>query len=127
MVSAEFRPHDFAVPKNPAIQTSWLIDRDEPGAEFDMTQTDATRAAAKRLRELIAAGTMEVDEHELMRLADLAASPISDKAAREKLAELLIGALTVLRFAPIFGSDPENARRQAVSLLDTIELGASLP
>jgi hypothetical protein len=89
-------------------------------------QADAA-AAATRLRALIAAGTTQVDEHELMRLADLAASPISNKEAREKLAELLIGALTVLRFAPIFSNDPEAARRQALSLLDTIELGASLP
>lgn len=84
-------------------------------------------AAAVRLRALIANGTMEVDAPELMRLADLAASPIADEKTREKLAEMLIGALSVLRFAPLLGGDAEMARRQALGLLDTIALGIGLP
>jgi hypothetical protein len=56
----------------------------------------------------------------------LAASPIADAAAREKLAEALIGALTVLHFGSLLGGDLEAARLQAEKVLATIAMGQAL-
>jgi hypothetical protein len=67
-----------------------------------------------------------VEAQELIRLADLAASPISDVAARKKLAEALITALTVLSFGSLRGGDLEAAKRQAEWALSTIALGHNL-
>jgi len=77
-------------------------------------------AAVERLKTLIVPGTGGVDAPELIGLVDLAASPISDAAMREKLAEMLIGALTVLRFGPLLGGDLEAARDQGERVLATI-------
>jgi 2-keto-3-deoxy-6-phosphogluconate aldolase len=80
-------------------------------------------AAVKQLKALIEPGAGGVDAPELIRLVDLAASPIKDVAAREKLAEMLIGALTVLRFGSLLGGDIEAARQQAERVLATIAAG----
>jgi hypothetical protein len=85
-----------------------------------MPSDTGANAAAVRLRELIAAGTHEVEPAELMKLADIAASRVADRARREKLAEQLIEAMAVLRFAPVFGHDPEIGRGRANALLDEI-------
>lgn len=77
-------------------------------------------AAVEQLKALVVPGTGGVDAPELIRLVDLAASPISDPAMREKLAEMLIAALTVLRFGPLLGGDLEAARDQAERVLATI-------
>jgi hypothetical protein len=53
----------------------------------------------------------------LIRPTDLVTSTISDPAIREKVAESLIAALSAIRFAPVFGHDPEPGRRQAEKIL----------
>jgi hypothetical protein len=78
--------------------------------------TDADAALA-RLRALVAAGHIDEEAPELIRLADLAATKISDPALREKVAESLIAALSVIRFAPLFGHDLEPGRKQAEAIL----------
>lgn len=87
---------------------------------------EEAKAALARLKTLIVPGTGGVEATELIRLADLAASPIPDAAAREKLAEMLIAALPVLSFGPLLGGDLEAARQQAERLLGTIALGQDL-
>ncbi len=77
-------------------------------------------AAVERLKGLIVPGTGGVDAPEQIGLVDLAASPISDAAMREKLAEMLIGALTVLRFGPLLGGDLEAAREVISSLTNQL-------
>lgn len=84
------------------------------------------KVALERLKGLIAPGCGGVEAQELIRLADLAASPITDAAAREKLAEALITALTVLSFGPLLGGGLEVAKRQAEWALSTIGLGHNL-
>jgi hypothetical protein len=78
--------------------------------------TDAD-AALKRLQVLVAAGHIAEEAPELIRLADLAATKIVDAPLRDKLAENLIAALSVIRFAPIFGTDTAPAKRQAEAIL----------
>lgn len=87
---------------------------------------EEAKAALERLKSLIVPGCGGVEAAELIRLADLAASPITDAAARKKLAEALITALTVLSFGPLLGGDLEAARRQAEWALATIALGHDL-
>lgn len=77
-------------------------------------------AAVERLKTLMVPGTGGVEAAELVRLVDLAASPIADAAMREKLAEMLIGALTVLSFGALLGGDLAAARDQAERVLATI-------
>ena len=77
-------------------------------------------AALARLKTLIEADTAGVDAHELIRLADLAASAVTDSATRETLAEMLIAALSVIRFAPILGNDTAPARRHAEAVIAAI-------
>jgi hypothetical protein len=79
------------------------------------------KAAMARLRELIAANTYGEEVPELMALADKAVAVILDEALRKKVADALIAALTVIRFAGTFGTDPEPGRKQALSLLDLLE------
>jgi hypothetical protein len=74
-------------------------------------------AALARLRALVAGGHIAEEAPELIRLADLAATKIADPVLREKVAESLIAALSVIRFAPLFGHDPEPGRKQAAALL----------
>jgi hypothetical protein len=73
--------------------------------------TDAD-AALKRLQELVAGGHIAEEAPELIRLADLAATKIADGPLRNKLAENLIAALSVIRYAPIFGTDTAPARHK---------------
>ena len=87
---------------------------------------EEAKAALARLKTLAVPGTQGVEATELIRLADLAASPITDAAARKKLSEALIGALTVLSFGPMLGGDLDAARKQAEWALSTIGLGQDL-
>jgi hypothetical protein len=82
---------------------------------------EESKAAIARLRALIAADTYGEEVPELMALADQAVAVIQDEALRKKIADALIGAMTVIRFAGTFGTDPEPGRRQALSLLDLLE------
>jgi hypothetical protein len=82
----------------------------------EQAPTDADAALA-RLRALVVAGHIAEEAPELIRLADLAATKIADPALREKVAETLIAALSVIRFAPLFGHDPEPGRKQAEAIL----------
>ena len=79
------------------------------------------KAAMTRLRQLMAADTYGVEPPELMALADQAVAVIHDEAVRKKVADALIGAMTVVRFAGTFGTDPEPGRKQALSILDLLE------
>jgi hypothetical protein len=79
-------------------------------------------AALTKLQALVAAGNIEEEAPELIRLADLAATKIKDLALRETLAENLIAALSVIRFAPLFGHDPEPGRKQATAILAAFAL-----
>jgi hypothetical protein len=82
----------------------------------DSAPNDAD-GALKKLQALLAAGHISEEAPELIRLADLAATKIADPALREKVAEALIAALGVIRFAPLFGHDPEPGRKQAEAIL----------
>jgi hypothetical protein len=86
----------------------------------DQAPADASAALA-RLQALVAGGQIAEEAPELIRLADLAATRIADLELREKLAESLICALSVIRFAPLFGHDPEPGRKQAAAVLATLE------
>jgi hypothetical protein len=87
----------------------------------EQAPTDADAALA-RLRALVAAEHIDEEAPELIRLADLAATKIADPALREKVAEALIAALSVIRFAPLFGHDPEPGRKQAEAILAAFAL-----
>lgn len=87
---------------------------------------EEAKSALARLTGLIVPGCGGVEAQELIRLADLAASPITDAAARKKLSEALIAALTVLSFGPLLGGDLEAARKQAEWALSTLALGHDL-
>ena len=65
----------------------------------------------------MAGGPMAEEAPELIRLADLASTVITDLELRAMLAESLIAALGVIRFAPLFGHDPEPGREQAAAVL----------
>lgn len=82
----------------------------------DQAPADA-RAAIVRLQALVAGGPIADEAPELKGLADLAATVIPNLELREKLAQSLIAALGVIRFAPLFGHDPEPGRKQVVEIL----------
>lgn len=86
-----------------------------------MSQLAADKEAAARLRTLIAGDAQGAEAPELMTLADAAVSGIADAALRGKLADGLIGALTVLKFGGMLGQDIEIGRRQAVAILDALD------
>jgi hypothetical protein len=88
--------------------------------------SEEAKAALARLKTLIVPGTDGVEATELIRLADLAVSPITDAAARKKLSETLIGALTVLNVGPLLGGDLDAARKQAEWAVATIAQGQDL-
>lgn len=85
-----------------------------------MSQHPAAVAAVAELHRLSAAGTMDVEPPELMRLADEAVSGFDLDKDRREIADMLIEALTVVRFAPVFGHDAEPARRRITAILDAI-------
>ena len=82
-----------------------------------MSEHSEALAAVARLQALVAAGPITEEAPELIRLSDLACSVIIDPALREKVAENLISALTVIRFASVFAHDPEPGRQQATKIL----------
>ena len=86
----------------------------------DQAPADAAAALA-HLQVLVAGGPIAEEAPELIRLADLAATCVADLEVRGKLAERLIEALTVIRFAPLFGHDPEPGRKQAEAVLAALE------
>ena len=92
---------------------------------IEETPADANAALA-RLQALVADGPIAEEATELIRLADLASTVISDPQLREKLAESLIAALGVICFAPLFGHDPEPGRTQA-AVLAAFAAAASAP
>jgi hypothetical protein len=75
------------------------------------------KAAAEQLLAMVQSHVMQAGAPQLLRLADLAVSTISDPALREKVAESLISALTLVRFAPVFAHDPQPGRQQAEKIL----------
>jgi hypothetical protein len=83
------------------------------------------KAALERLRTLIVPGTGGVDAPELICLPPRC---LADRGCRgtRKLAEALIGALTVLHFGSLLGGDLEAARLQAEKVLATIAMGQAL-
>lgn len=85
-----------------------------------MSQHPAAVAAVAELRRLSAAGTMDVEPPELMRLADEAVSGFDVEKDRREIADMLLEALTVVRFAPLFGHDANPGRQRATALLDAI-------
>jgi hypothetical protein len=90
---------------------------------------DAARDAARRLRSFGEGAPIEDEPPELFRLADLAASQIVaashgsySQDQRAKLADGLLEALTVLRFGPLLGGDPDAAGAARAKVLATVEL-----
>ena len=90
---------------------------------------DAARAAARRLRAIAAGAPIEEEPPELFRFADLAAAQIVaashgaySQEQRTKLADGLLEALTVLRFGPLLGGDPEAAAAAKAKVLSIVEL-----
>lgn len=85
-----------------------------------MTQNPEAVAAVAELRRLSVAGTMEVEPQHLMRLADQAVSGFDLEKDRKEIADMLLEALTVVRFAPVFGHDAAPGRQRVTALLDAI-------
>jgi hypothetical protein len=85
-----------------------------------MSQHPEAVAAVAELRRLSAAGTMEVEPQDLMRLADQAVSGFDLEKDRKEIADMLLEALTVVRFAPVFGDDAAPGRQRVTALLDAI-------
>jgi hypothetical protein len=90
---------------------------------------DAAREAARRLRSFAEGAPIEAEPPELFRLADLAASQIVaashgayTQEQRAKLADSLLEALSVLRFGPLLGGDPEAAAAAKARVLGIVEL-----
>ncbi len=90
---------------------------------------DAAREAARRLRSFAEGSPIEAEPPELFRLADLAASQIvatsenpDAPALRAKLAENLLGALTILRLRWILGVDPEAIEEARGTVLRFVKL-----
>jgi hypothetical protein len=79
------------------------------------------RAAAARLRMLIAGDAAGAEAVELMQLADAAVSGIVSDEWRGKIAENLIASLTVLKFGGLLGQDIEVGRSQALAILDALD------
>jgi len=95
------------------------VDNDTKSGQAE--RPDAARDAARRLRSFAEGGPIVDEAPELIRLADLAVSRISDPAERARLAEDLIAALTVLRFGPLLGGNPDAARLQTLAILEFVE------
>lgn len=76
--------------------------------------------AIAKLHSLIDADTQDTDEQELIGLAALAAGAVADPERRHALTEGLIGALTALRFGPVFGVEEGQSRKQAAAILDEL-------
>jgi len=72
--------------------------------------------AVAELRRLSAAGTMEVEP----QLADQAVSGFDLEKDRKEIADMLLEALTVVRFAPVFGHDVAPGRQRVTALQDAI-------
>lgn len=85
-----------------------------------MSQHPEAVAAVAELRRLSAAGTMEVEPQDLMRLADQAVSGFDLEKDRKEIADMLLEALTVVRFSPVFGHDAAPGRQRVIALLDAI-------
>ena len=90
---------------------------------------DAARDAARRLRSFGEGAPIEDEPPELFRLADLAASQIVaashgsySQEQGAKLADGLLEALTVLRFGPLLGGDPDAAGAARAKVLAIVEL-----
>ncbi len=85
-----------------------------------MSQHAVTAAAVAELCRLNAAGAMDVEPQDLMRLADQAVSGFDLEKDRKEIADMLLEALTVVRFAPVFGHDANPARQRVTAILDAI-------
>lgn len=85
-----------------------------------MTEHPEAVTAVAELRRLCAADTMEVEPQNLMRLADQAVSGFDLEKDRKEIADMLLEALTVVRFAPMFGHDATPGRQRVTALLDAI-------
>jgi hypothetical protein len=90
---------------------------------------DAARHAAGRLRAFAEGAPIDDEAPELIQLADLAASHIVaashnsySPAQRAKLSDDLLAALTVLRFGPLLGGDPDAAAAARAKVLAVVEL-----
>jgi hypothetical protein len=90
------------------------------------TQTAAASAIAE-LRGLLASGTMEIEVQPLMQLADQAVSAFDLEKDRKEIADMLLEALTVVRFAPVFGHDPNPGKARANAILDAIAKATLAP
>ena len=90
---------------------------------------DAAREAAHRLRSFGEGAPIDAEVPELTRLADVAASQIvatsenpDAPALRAKLAENLLGALTILRLHRILGVDAEAMEEARGTVLRFVKL-----
>ena len=85
-----------------------------------MGQHTAAVEAVAELRRLSAAGTMDVEPQDLVRLADQAVSGFDLEKDRKEIADMLLEALTVVRFGPVFGHDALPGRQRVTAILDAI-------
>jgi hypothetical protein len=101
--------------------------------DADDTETkggpDAAREAARRLRSFGEGAPINAEVPELIRLADVAASQIvatsenpDAPALRAKLAENLLGALSILRLHRVLGVDPEAMEEARATVLRFVKL-----
>lgn len=79
------------------------------------------RAAIAELRRLIALKMDNIDAPELLALVDRAVGHVANPDNHKRLSDALAGALTVVRFGEMFGTDPAPAAAQAQKLLDGLE------
>ena len=79
------------------------------------------RAAITDLRALMAVKMGGIDAPELLALVDRATGHVQNPDNHKRLSDALAGALTVIRFGEMFGTDPAPAIAQAGKLLDGLE------
>lgn len=79
------------------------------------------RAAIVELRRLIALKMNNIDAPELLALVDRAVGHVASPDNHKRLSDALAGALTVVRFGEMFGTDPAPAIAQATKLLEGLE------
>lgn len=85
-----------------------------------MTTLEQAGAAIAELRNLLTSGMEAVEPPALFALADKAVAGFDLEKDRKEIADMLLEALSVVRFAPVFGHDPVPAKARANAILDAI-------
>ncbi|MBX3529503.1 MAG: hypothetical protein KF849_02780 [Rhizobiaceae bacterium] len=94
---------------------------------MSVDKDEDARAAIAELRRLIALKMDNIDAPELLALVDRATGHVANPDNHKRLSDALAGALTVVRFGEMFGTDPAPAIAQATKLLEGLEQLSRMP